>query len=29
MVERIAPFVDRVGIDTTFELVEELTPAHA
>lgn len=29
MVERIAPFVDRVGIDTTFELVEQLTPAHA
>jgi hypothetical protein len=29
MVERIAPFVDRVGIDTTFELVDQLTPAHA
>jgi hypothetical protein len=29
MVERIAPFVDRVGIDTTFELADELTPAHA
>lgn len=29
MVERFAPFVDRVGIDTTFELLEQLTPAHA
>ena len=29
MVERIAPFIDGVGIDTTFELVEQLTPAHA
>ncbi len=29
MVERIAPFVESVGIDTTFELVEELSPAHA
>jgi hypothetical protein len=29
MVERIAPLLDRVGIDTTFELVEQLTPAHA
>lgn len=29
MVERIAPFVESVGIDTTFELVEQLTPSHA
>jgi hypothetical protein len=29
MVERIAPFVERVGIDTTFEVVEQLAPAHA
>jgi hypothetical protein len=29
MVERIAPFVDRIGIDTTFELVDQLMPAHA
>jgi hypothetical protein len=29
MVERIAPFVESVGIDTTFEMVEELTPSHA
>ena len=29
MIERIAPFVERVGLDTTFELIEELAPAHA
>jgi hypothetical protein len=29
MVERIAPFVQSVGIDRTFEMVEELTPSHA
>jgi hypothetical protein len=29
MVEQIAPFVESVGIDTTFELLEELSPAHA
>jgi hypothetical protein len=29
MVEQIAPFIESIGIDTTFELVEELTPAHA
>ena len=29
MVERIAPFIESIGIDTTFELVEELSPAHA
>jgi hypothetical protein len=29
MVERMAPFVESVGLDTTFELVEALTPSHA
>jgi hypothetical protein len=29
MVERIAPYVQSVGIDRTFEMVEELTPSHA
>jgi hypothetical protein len=29
MIERIAPFVESVGIDTTFEVVEQLAPAHA
>jgi hypothetical protein len=29
MVERIAPYIESVGIDTTFELLEELSPAHA
>jgi hypothetical protein len=29
MVERIAPYIESVGIDTTFELVEELAPSHA
>ncbi len=29
MVARLAPFVERVGLDTTFELIEELEPAHA
>jgi hypothetical protein len=29
MVERIAPYIESVGIDTTFEMVEELAPSHA
>jgi hypothetical protein len=29
MVAAIAPYVESVGIDTTFELVEELAPARA
>ena len=29
MVAKIAPYVQSVGIDRTFEMVEELTPSHA
>lgn len=29
MAEAIAPYIESVGIDTTFELVEELAPSHA
>ncbi len=29
MVAAIAPYIESIGIDTTFELVEELAPSHA
>jgi hypothetical protein len=29
MLDAIAPHVESTGIDSTFEMVEELTPAHA
>jgi hypothetical protein len=29
MLDAIAPYVESTGIDSTFQMVEELTPAHA
>ncbi|HYX84889.1 MAG TPA: hypothetical protein VE777_07950 [Gaiellales bacterium] len=29
MLDAIEPFIDRIGLDTTYELVEEVAPVHA
>ena len=29
MLEALAPYIDSIGIDTTYDLVEEMSPVHA